>query len=55
MSDDRHTTRHERKPKPVKLPAAPWERAQGGKSGIPATQAPKAQKGPSAGRKMGAA
>ena len=28
---DRHTARNERKPKPVKLPAAPWEGAQGGK------------------------
>ena len=29
---DKHTPRHERKPKPVKLPAAPWEGAQGGKA-----------------------
>lgn len=31
---DRHTERNERKPKPVKLSPAPWERAQGGKSGF---------------------
>jgi len=29
---DKHTSRHERKPKPVKLSVAPWERAQGGKA-----------------------
>ena len=29
---ERHTPRNERKPKPVKLPTAPWEDAQAGKA-----------------------
>ena len=53
MSDDRHTPRHERKP--AKLSAAPWERAQGGKSPVSGVTIPKTPDGPSAGRKMGAA
>ena len=52
---DKHTPRNERKPKPVKLPAAPWEGAQGGKSGLSGFTMPKTQDGPSAGRKVGAA
>ena len=49
---DKHTPRNERKPKPVKLPAAPWERAQGGKSGFSGATPAKAQEGPSAGREI---
>ena len=55
MSEDRHTPRNERKPKPVKLSTAPWERAQGGKSPVSGVTILKTQEGPSAGRKMGAA
>jgi|GEM_PF-5752905 len=42
---DKHTSRHERKPKPVKLSVAPWERAQDGKSGASAPTAPATQEG----------
>ena len=52
MSDS-HTPRNERKPKPVKLPAAPWERAQGGKSPVTGVTMPENTEGPSAGRKVG--
>ena len=52
---DKHTPRNERKPKPVKLPAAPWERAQGGKSSVLGITMPDNTEGPSADRKVGAA
>ena len=41
---DKHTARHERKPKPVKLPAAPWGGAQGGKSSVSGAPYPKRRK-----------
>ena len=43
MTDERHSPRHERQPKPVKLSRAPWESAGAGNTADNAPTQPKTQ------------